>query len=204
MKKRPAISRAVTEAVMKEFRHLCAICGRHNPHLHHLDSDPTNNVQENLLPLCPNCHLQDVHDPTGAPDQRKLKIFRRYKDPLILDPRFHPLFLRTLFVRDYEMRRMRPKHFNYLANELLDFVQELEMGPFYRKKILNLMKFPFSHYAVYLTQGGKQTTRDQVSKDALLITAAYQHCAEAIEGLSVELLRYQTWNQQKPSDQRHE
>src|SRR6478752_4597057 len=98
-KTRPSIPKGVSDAVLKEYRHLCSMCGKTGPHLHHIDENPTNNVAENLLPLCPNCHLQDVHDPTAPLDSLKLALFRRCKDPFILDHRFHPIWKRLKFLR---------------------------------------------------------------------------------------------------------
>jgi NAD-dependent SIR2 family protein deacetylase len=132
-KKRISIPKAVSETVLKEYRHKCAMCGRHTPQLHHIDEDTTNNTEQNLIPLCPNCHLQDAHDPTRPPDPAKLRLFRKYKDPLILDPRFHPIFIRAQFLYG-EALRNREHRFRNRANELLDFVAELSMGTFYRKK----------------------------------------------------------------------
>jgi len=63
-KKRLSIPKAISEQVLKEYRHKCAVCGRHDPQLHHIDEDPSNNDPANLMPLCPNCHIQDIHAPT--------------------------------------------------------------------------------------------------------------------------------------------
>jgi 5-methylcytosine-specific restriction endonuclease McrA len=110
-KKRVSIPRQVADAVLKEYRHKCAVCGRHSPQLHHLDEDPTNNDPKNLLPLCPSCHLQDIHDPTSPPELRKLRLFRIHKDPLILDPRFHPIYRRMGFLYDTDLPISRPALF---------------------------------------------------------------------------------------------
>ena len=68
-KKRISIPKTVAEEVLKEYRHKCAMCGRHEPQLHHIDEDPGNNDPVNLIPLCPNCHLQDIHAPTAPLEQ---------------------------------------------------------------------------------------------------------------------------------------
>lgn len=191
-KQRVSIPKAVSEAVLKEYRHKCAMCGRHTPQLHHIDQNPSNNNDQNLIPLCPNCHLQDIHDPTRPPDPAKLRLFRRYKDPLILDARFHPIFMRAQFLYD-EALRSRQHRFKDFANELLDFVGELSMGAFYRKKILSHLNYVYSHYAVKLQDDGQPTDKKAVAASPELRTAAHQLCTESIEALIVELLRYQDW-----------
>jgi hypothetical protein len=193
-KKRPSVPKAVEEKVLKEYRHLCAICGRDRPHLHHIDENPQNNDPLNLLPLCPNCHLQDTHDPTSPPDPRKLGLFRRHKDPLILDPRFHPIFCRMRCLYDVEMQRTRPKYFNHLVNELIDFIGELEMGSFYRKKVSSALTWVFQNYATKLTLDGAPKAKDEVKRDPALNEQAWEHGLNQAEFLIIEMLRYQNWD----------
>jgi hypothetical protein len=83
-KERIAIPKQIREQVLVEFNHRCAVCGADRPQVHHIDEDPSNNEPLNLLPLCPNCHLIDQHNPTGGMEIPKLLLFRRFKDPAIL------------------------------------------------------------------------------------------------------------------------
>jgi 5-methylcytosine-specific restriction endonuclease McrA len=87
---RVTIPRATCDALLREFHHRCAICGGDRPHIHHIDEDPSHNDLSNLLPLCPNCHLQDQHDPTAPMNRDKLQLFRAHRDPMILHERFIP------------------------------------------------------------------------------------------------------------------
>jgi hypothetical protein len=96
-KGRPKIPAPIREQVLKEYNHLCAVCGEVNPQLHHIDEDPSNNNPMNLIPLCPNDHLIDVHNPTQPIEPGKLRLLRKYKDPTVLTPQFHPLFVRKNF-----------------------------------------------------------------------------------------------------------
>src|ERR1035441_2967653 len=86
--RRPAILRPARERVLSEFCHRCPICGGEKPQVHHIDENPTNNDLLNLLPLCPNCHLTDQHNPTAPMVPAKLALFRKFKDPTILSPQF--------------------------------------------------------------------------------------------------------------------
>ena len=69
-KTRKSIPRKTREAVMGLFLHKCAFCGREKPQLHHIDENPSNNEETNLLPLCPNCHwlphLENSIFPNGS------------------------------------------------------------------------------------------------------------------------------------------
>jgi len=95
---RKKLTKKTENAILKEYNHLCAICGASGPHIHHIDGDPANNKLHNLLPLCPNHHLTDVHNPTKNMDPLKLGLFRQYKDPQILSPQFEPIFQRLRFL----------------------------------------------------------------------------------------------------------
>jgi hypothetical protein len=189
-KKRISIPKYIAEAVLKEYRFKCAICGRTNPQLHHLDEDPSNNDPQNLLPLCPNCHLQDTHDPTSPPAPLKLRLFRLHKDPLVLDPRFHPIFLRIAFLHEKDLR---PNLFKYRANELLSFISELKMGTFYRKKILDYLNNFIELFILKYEEDGKSITKPDVQTDQSLRTLAYEFRKQEIERLVIEQLRYQGW-----------
>jgi predicted restriction endonuclease len=76
-KARLSIPRVTKSLVLKEFNYKCAICGKERPQVHHIDENPSNNDLLNLIPLCPNCHLIDQHNPTIPVDIEKLKLFRQ-------------------------------------------------------------------------------------------------------------------------------
>ncbi|SPF50392.1 hypothetical protein SBF1_4740005 [Candidatus Desulfosporosinus infrequens] len=59
-----SIPKALKEEVMKEYSYMCAICGKGNPQLHHIDGENMNNVAMNLIPLCSNHHLIDLVNDT--------------------------------------------------------------------------------------------------------------------------------------------
>ncbi len=88
----------IKDALLDEYDHRCAVCGGGRPHVHHIDEDASHNDLLNLLPLCPNCHLRDQHNPTRKVEIPKLQLFRKFKDPAILKPQFHPIYTRQLFL----------------------------------------------------------------------------------------------------------
>ena len=141
-KKRVAASAKVREAVLKEYNHRCAICGTDQPQLHHIDEDPSNNDPANLLPLCPNCHLSDHHNPTVSIGPELLALFRKHKNPTILLPQFLPLYKRVTFLFEIEPGDGPTKELEARVDELKGFVASLEMGDFYKVKIGKLLNRP--------------------------------------------------------------
>ena len=191
-KTRINIPKNISEKVLKEFNYKCAICGAEKPHLHHINEDPSDNNIENLLPLCPNCHLIDLHNPTDKIDTKKLYIFRKYKDPLILGPKFHTLFIRLLFLYDLtpdsDLKIVRDN-----IEELTDFINALEMGSFYAKKIKDLLKKPAKAYSIGI-DGPDYEYLAAVRRDNQEYLKQVQDKSEDVLNLSIELLRYQNWN----------
>ncbi len=161
-KKRVVIPPKIRDAVLGEFNHRCAICGTDKPHLHHIDEDPSNNDPLNLLPLCPNCHLIDQHNPTARLDPVKLSLFRTYKNPTILTPEFEPLFRRLRFLDRIE-DTSEIKKLESQVGELCGFVRALEMGAFYGKQIEKLTEPPKRVYTVRL--GGPDQSMQPRSGD---------------------------------------
>lgn len=171
-KTRVAIPKAVSESVMKEYHHKCAMCGRHEPQLHHIDENPSNNDASNILPLCPNCHLQDTHDPTAPYDSEKLRLFRRCKDPFILDPRFHPIWTRIALCRAQLFDRGSVYSHNPWT-DLLNFVRTFEKGAYYADRLVNA----FSEYSP--------------QPESFFLK---------VEDARVEMLRYQGWERPNPRE----
>lgn len=193
-KDRKYVPAKIHDKVMKEFSHRCAIGGEDNPQLHHIDSDPSNNDPLNLIPLCPNCHLSDQHNPTRAIEPEKLTLLRIYRDPLVLKPQFHPLFLRLQFL-DLD-KKPNPDH-DMLAQqavELVEFAAEMEMGKFYSKKINELVKKP-KYPGVWTGASGETERRRMLSEErGKEYIQQLREAKEEVYKLTMELLRFQKWN----------
>jgi hypothetical protein len=189
---RKAIPKKIKDSVLNEYDHRCAICGNDRPHLHHIDEDHTNNDLNNLLPLCPNCHLNDQHNPTRKIEITKLKMFRFYKDPAILKPQFHPIYIRQLFLDDLENNHELAYKYEDEVKELIEFVESLEMGAFYSKRLLKLMEKP-SYARVFNIHGDNSEYDRQTRKYNEEYIEQLQSSKNAVKELLVELLRYQKW-----------
>ncbi len=193
-KQRVPITKSSREAVLAEFNHRCAICGTDRPQIHHIDANPANNDLQNLLPLCPNCHLVDSHNPTAPVDPAKLALFRRYKDPAILSPYFHPLFSRFRYLLDLSPDAPLPE-LHRATEELIAFVSDLNMGDFYHRRLGELLIHDSQGVWVFEETGDP------------LVVAGKRHVIDYREQLRtnrmktieliVEMLRYQDWPARK-------
>jgi len=190
---RESIPKKVRDSLLDEYNHRCAVCGGDRPHVHHIDETPSNNELQNLLPLCPNCHLRDQHNPTRKIDIPKLRLFRKYKDPSILKPQFHPIYTRQLFLDEVQPGPAAVHDLVSKAAELLELVQALEMGSFYGKRLGELIS-PLRRVFVMSLTGGpdpeyeRQTRESNHAYRELLITNR-----DASRALLIEQLRYQAW-----------
>jgi hypothetical protein len=187
MSKRKAVPKAVQEQVMKEYNHLCSICGEPRPQLHHIDENRNDHDPLNLLPLCPNCHLSDQHNPTSKIAPEILSLFRKHKDPTILTPQFLPLYARLAFL-DWELAEGEDwiGFFNEaaeMAHDLVAFVEKLEMGRYYGNQIQQALKWSWS-----LDSDPSTVTKE---KRAIARVAVYSSI--------VEMLRYQPWRVERNS-----
>jgi len=189
-KTRVSIPAKIADKVLKEFNHRCAKCGADNPHLHHIDENPSNNDPLNLIPLCPNCHLIDQHNPTRLVEPGKLHLFRIYKDPAILKPQFHALYVRFMFFEagqeTYTLEALEEK-----AIELLEFILTMEKGEFYAKAIGKIILLP--DIIIYNESRTRFSSLDEKIQRGLDYQKQLQDVKERVYTLIIELLRFQPW-----------
>ncbi len=192
-KHRSAIPSNIRTKVEKEFNHRCAVCGADNPQIHHIDEDPSNNDPMNLIPLCPNCHLTDQHNPTKSLDPKRLGLFRQYRDPSILKPQFQSLFLRLQFL-DNIREDADCQELEAASGELCDFIGNLEMGNFYSKSIREITEQPAHGFSIRM---GNTVADNRYRLHRKEAEAEYREQLRKVRNrvfeLAVELLRFQNW-----------
>ncbi|MCK4981936.1 MAG: HNH endonuclease [Victivallaceae bacterium] len=189
---RPIIPKPIREKVLNEYNHRCAIGSEDKPHLHHIDEDPTNNDIMNLIPLCPNCHLTDQHNPTKKIEQYKLQLFRQYKDPCILKSQFHPLYSRFLFLNDIdENDDSSTRELEKQSETFLDFIEELEMGKTFAKEIKKLTQ---NHFTIVCDIHDKEKIARKIKQHNKEHRKQIIDNKDKIVSLIIEILRYQSWN----------
>ncbi len=81
-------SKRIKRYLIEQYGECCHQCGWHKMNdysktmpieLHHVDGDPLNNVLENLVILCPNCHsLTETHKSRGSGNGRTKYLRERY------------------------------------------------------------------------------------------------------------------------------
>jgi hypothetical protein len=185
--KRKPIPQALRASVLAEFRNRCAICGDHGPQIDHIDDDPSNNARENLIPLCPNCHIRDKHNPTAPVDRGKLALFRRHKDPAILHPRFEPIWRRTQFMRSPDGLSHGELLHNGVTN-LAAFLTTFTKGAYYAARIRELLMTNYGGGIDLDNLEAEMRNRAQLFAQGIV-----KNRDEAID-LIVEMLRYQDWD----------
>lgn len=190
---RESVPKRVKEKVLDEFDHRCAVCASDRPHLHHIDEDATHNVVHNLIPLCPNCHLRDQHNPTRKIDIPKLQLFRKHKDPAILKPQFHPLYTRQLYLDDIELNETSTSELEAQSKELIEFVASFEMGNFYSKRLADLIGPLNRAFFVSLGGGPDPAYEKQRNSANLDYRKKLIDNRGSAKFILIELLRYQSW-----------
>jgi hypothetical protein len=192
LKSRTSVPRSVKESVLKEFNHRCAVCAAEKPHLHHIDEDRNNNEVWNLLPLCPNAHRIDPHDPTKPLEASKLRLLRAYRDPSILKPQFHPIYRRLSFLD--EMSESEPcETLHEKVEEAVNYLVSFEMGVYYGGRVHELLRLAPCTYNFTARSGVTERMRqaelehDQQYRDQL------RRARDEVYFLVVEMLRFQKW-----------
>lgn len=80
------IHKYVKRYLLEKYNNSCQECGwnKENPHthnvplqIHHIDGDCTNNSEENLQLLCPNCHA--LTENFGSRNKNSKRVFRKQK-----------------------------------------------------------------------------------------------------------------------------
>jgi len=172
---------------------LCSVCGSRDPQLHHIDEDPSNSVADNLIPLCPNCHLRDQHNPTKAIEIGRLRLFRKHKDPSILSPKFQPLFKRLNFLSHVNSAAESVDQLSDHCEELCRFIESLPQGSFYAGEIRTLTKKPLQMFMAHGEVYPPNSVQERISK----YRAQLNNSRDRIIELLMELLRYQDWSYER-------
>jgi hypothetical protein len=127
-------------------------------------------------------------------------LFRRFKDPYILKPQFHPLFIRTRFLD--EIDSTSADELDNKAGELVEFVANLEMGEFYGKRIkelttgVGLRRLPIpivSNYDEERRRASMAANDRSIEKARDEYREKLRSNKDAVLALIIELLRFQAW-----------
>lgn len=192
LKSRVSVPRSVKEKVLKEFNHRCAVCGAEKPPLHYIDEDRSNNDESNLLPLCQNAHRLDPHDPTKPLEAGKLSLLRRYRDPSVLKPEFHPIYRRLSFLDDFDATATS-EELNEKVEEAVNFLVSFEMGVYYGARVHELLRPPPCAYNFTARSGVTELMRQAELKHDEEYRHQLRQVRDEVFFLVVEMLRFQKW-----------
>ena len=171
--------------VMKDFHNRCAICGSSRLQFHHVDEDHSHNDEDNIIPLCPNCHLGDYHGQgewTGDPDKvAQMKLFRRSKNPYVWDVRFFPLWGRMAYLRRETVDQTEREH-----RELVRFIASFQRGDYYAARVRSVLIYPMKNWGEFGPKPGIETNRCSGFK-------RHHQMNYMIENLVAEMLLFQGW-----------
>ena len=202
MTARKILSERQKAKILKEFRYLCAMCGKPEPHIRHIDNINSNNSDENLLPLCPNHHLLDAHSPTKRLPPAKLALFRKHRDPTIFLPQFQALFLRMEFLLTTEALKLEHPQLKSATTDLIEFVSHLGMGQYYSQKLHKLIGWVEPCHSVYNSPEEHLSHFQRDIQKLETTMAAYPKRIEANRLTSIDLLieclRFQNWTVKSP------
>lgn len=198
---RKGILRRQRDQLLELFNHRCAICGEDKPQIHHIDENPSNNDDLNLLPLCPTCHIRDMHDPTRRPDREKLALFRKYRDPSILAPEFEPIFRRIRFILvPEEITRVQQAH-EYVV-DLAAFLNQFEKGRYYHVKVTDPIRIePMPAMGRDATMTRDEQRRGILDREAIVLQqyrSLIRTHRDTVLSYVVEMLRFQPWARRAP------
>ncbi len=185
------------EAVLREFSSLCAICEGPDPHLHHIDENPTHNDALNLIPLCANCHLSGQHHETRRIHPGILRLFRRWKVPGMLSPQFQSLWARVepLYDQDSNFRDMRDS-----LGDLIDFCKTLSQGEYFASQVGRLIpsRIGFGYLSLspepeHVLRAREREEAQRRAKEDAEDRETLLGNREEVERLIAELVQFQGW-----------
>jgi hypothetical protein len=81
-KKRPRIPKKTADELLVKCKHSCCMCEKFGVEIHHIDGNPSNNREDNLIPLCSNCaNFAHVDFPSAARthgiSQDQLRLYKK-------------------------------------------------------------------------------------------------------------------------------
>jgi hypothetical protein len=150
-KSRLAVPRVTADKVKALFRHRCAVCAAPYMELHHIDEDPGNNDEKNLILLCSNCHHGRVHGQGHTLDQHALRLYRELGHRFAATGAYRILLARSSYVTSGAFRGEAWKKLVTAFDDLVSFVKGLKHGPHFATRVRRLLQPPQQHAIVNVT-----------------------------------------------------
>lgn len=134
-KKRTAVRKDMRDKVLVEFNHRCVCCDAPYYNIHHIDEDPSNNAEDNLIILCPNCHQGRVHGNSIMITPEQLKMYKRMKSKSVFKPIYSAIKSRIKFIETDEYERLTYDEITTKLDDLIKFIGTLNQGVYYEQEL---------------------------------------------------------------------
>lgn len=123
------------DKILVEFNHSCVCCGALFHEVHHIDEDPSNNAEDNLIVLCPNCHQGKVHGKSIKITPEQLRLYKTTKNKGVFKPVYNAIRKRITFVEKDEYENLTSDEISTKVKDLIGFINTLKQGEYYAQKL---------------------------------------------------------------------
>ncbi|HHT9133274.1 MAG TPA: HNH endonuclease signature motif containing protein [Candidatus Avalokitesvara rifleensis] len=134
-KDRLPVPKKMKDKILVEFNHSCVCCDAPYHVVHHIDEDPSNNAEDNLIVLCPNCHQGRVHGKSRKITPAQLKLYKTTKSKGVFKPIYNAIIRRITFVEKDEYENLTSDEISTKVKDLIGFISTLEQGEYYAQEL---------------------------------------------------------------------
>ena len=138
-KKRTTIPKPRKDKILVKFNHQCVVCSESLHEVHHIDEDPSNHDEDNLIVLCPNCHQGKVHGKSIRITADQLKLYLRTGKKSIFNSIYHILASKIDFLQNDKYLHLPIDDISEKVGDLIEFINHLKLGEYYSKKLKDLL-----------------------------------------------------------------
>ena len=163
-KKRTTIPKLRKDKILVQFNHQCVVCSAPYHEVHHIDEDPSNHDEDNLIVLCPNCHQGKVHGKSIMITADQLKLYLRNGKKSIFNPIYHILASKIDFLQNDKYLHLTTDDISEKVDDLIEFIKYLNLGEYYSKKLKELLTRDSSIFFTSMTDYESNKQWEEIEK----------------------------------------
>ena len=137
--KRLPVPKKMRDKILVEFNHRCVCCNAPYHEVHHIDGNRSNNAEDNLIVLCPNCHQGKVHGNSITITPEQLKLYKITRSKAIFKPIYNAVKNRIKFIETDEYENLTYDDIIEKVQDLINYIDTLTQGTYYGKKLKRLL-----------------------------------------------------------------
>ncbi len=141
-KDRIRVPQKIRDEVLVEFHHTCVRCDAPYHEVHHIDGDPSNNIKDNLIVLCPNCHQGKVHGKSIKITHEQLRLYKKMKSKAVFKPIYYAVKNRFEFIEAKKYEYLTVDEISTESQDLIEFISTLSHGEYYVRKLEECLRKP--------------------------------------------------------------